>query len=844
MYEKLKSAIASHTQKHRLVFWYDDAGKHADLVKDLECPAEVIPIENNEFWIKYHVTMERPSDHFLIYAPYARPADNENWLLDLILSGFTFSTDLSETYRTELGLPTEFRSFIAERREFFGNDRDRFAPLRELVDPKEETEHSLSLKMIAVLTATTAEERRMARPFGRVLFSLVLDGFAGRRGRWEAIQQFGLAPYFRAELARYVSTLSDDIEPHGAAIALFREAWALEQGGETTATRRNARVLIHEWRDQYGAVDDYTGIVTAVESALNVKSVVSASSVPELATQYLFPTIDREIVMRLVSEVSGDTVDLERVRDVAVHRSTSYWVRNDNGHIAAMYRVLIGFVDFQRALAKMNLSPGTPSEIVDRYVTDLSVIDRLFRTTLTAYAEAGSPGTLQPLIERLEGTYTHTYLQRLAEVWDAGWRDRTRTDRFLPKILKQRSFFTAVVAPYLERGDKVIVIVSDALRYEAGTELSERIGAINRVTAECTHMTATTPTITAVGMNALLPHDTLRMVPGGAVQINGTTISGIPGRSDYLEERVAELFPGKKAGAFWARDIGELSAPAAREKLNGMDLVYLYSNGIDAAADNSKTETELPVAVAKEIDRIVVLVRKVVNQLNRTHIVVTADHGFLYQHSDPDETQLIAAETPEGGSKERRFILGAATPPDHFTTFDNGGTKIDSDVPIHFAEGLYRVRKQGSGIRYVHGGVSLQELIVPVIRVRAGRSDDLRDVGVSIMKSTKPTITTPEYTVNLFQDEAVSEKRRPVTLRGFFRASDGTVLSDTVEITFDSTNENAQNRGRTATFVFNSGAVAYNNQAIVLVLEKLVGGMPTPYTEETFHYRTFGERDF
>jgi hypothetical protein len=389
-----------------------------------------------------------------------------------------------------------------------------------------------------------------------------------------------------------------------------------------------------------------------------------------------------------------------------------------------------------------------------------------------------------------------------------------------------------------------VVIISDALRYEAGAELAEMVGTINRVSVTCEHMAATMPTVTAVGMNALLPHDTLQMVPGGAVQVDGSTISGIPGRSEHLAKYVNAHFPGKRAGAFWARDIAELSAPAAREQLNGMDLVYLYSNGIDAAADNAKTETELPAAVEKEIERLTALVKKVVNQLNRTHIVITADHGFLYQSREPDATQLIAAETPEDGSRERRYIVGGKTPPDHFSTVIDSQYGIDSAVPIHFAEGMYRIRKQGSGIRYVHGGVSLQELIVPVIRIHAGRSDDVRDVGVSIMKAASTVITTPEYTVNFFQDEAVSDKWRPATLRGFFRASDGAVLSDTAEITFDSADENAQNRGRAATFVFAPKAVAYNNQKIVLVLEKIVGGTPVPYMEETFHYRTFGERDF
>ncbi len=846
MYEKLKSAVAAHARKHRLVFWYDDAGTHTDDVGEIDCPAEVIRIENNEFWIKYHVLAERPDAHFLLYAPYPRPADSENWLLDLLLPGFVFSTDLSETYRTELGLPVEFRGFVATHSDFFGNERERFAPLREVIDPKVETEHSIALKMMGILTAASAEERRLPQPFGRVLLALVQEGFGGGTERWDAIGKYGLAGHFRDELGRFIPAPASDIEPHGAAIALFKEVWELEQGGEVTATRRNARVLIHEWRDQYGNTAEYHSIVRAVETALNVRDAVTDVATDQLATQYLFPVIDEEIATRLVGDVLSESADWDRARRIASNRSTSYWVRTEGDTVRGMYRVIIGFVDFRRALETTDLSSltdnGIAGAIVERYVKDFSRIDRLFRSTLAAWAEAGSPGSLAPVIERLEGRYTHTWLQRLSEVWDA--RRRAAGWDVLASVPRQRSFFNSAVAPYLQRGDKVVVIISDALRYEAGVELAEALGTINRVSVACDYMAATTPTVTAVGMNALLPHDTLRMVRGGAVQVDGAVISGIPGRSEYLARRVNELFPGRRAGAFRARDIAELSAPAAREQLNGMDLVYLYSNGIDAAADNAKTETELPVAVGAEIRRLTALVKKVVNQLNRTHIVITADHGFLYQHSEPDATQLIAAENPEDGSRERRYIIGGDTPVDHFTTVVDSDHGIDADVPIHFAEGMYRIRKQGSGIRYVHGGVSLQELIVPLIRIRAGRSDDVHDVGVSIMKSASPVITTPDYTVNFFQDEAVSDKRRPVTLRGFFRASDGTVLSDTAEITFDSPDENAQNRGRTATFVFAPGAVAYNNQKIVLVLQKIVGGAPIPYTEETFHYRTFGERDF
>ncbi|MDA3949482.1 MAG: hypothetical protein PF508_09655, partial [Spirochaeta sp.] len=292
--------------------------------------------------------------------------------------------------------------------------------------------------------------------FGRLLVALVLVGFSGGAERWEAIGKYELGRHFRDELARYIPVPPDDIEPHGAAIALFREVWELEQGGEVTAIRRNARVLVHEWRDQYGITEDYRRIVRAVEAALKVKDAVAGLSSEELATQYLFPTIDEEIATRLITDVTSESADWDRIRRIASTRSTSYWVREESGRLRAMYGVIIGFVDFQRAVATIDIPAGTAGgsagDFVERYVSEFSRVDRLFRTTLAAYAEAGSPGTLSPVIERLEGRYTHTWLQRLSEAWDA-YR-RAAGAEVLATVPRQRSFFNSVVASYLQRCDK------------------------------------------------------------------------------------------------------------------------------------------------------------------------------------------------------------------------------------------------------------------------------------------------------------------------------------------------------------------------------------------------------
>jgi uncharacterized protein (TIGR02687 family) len=842
MYEKIRHAVEAHLNKHRLVFWYDEGGKHRSVVDELDTPADIVQIENNEWWIKYHVLKEKPASHFLVYAPYQRPADRENWLLDLVLAGFSFSHDLSETYREELGLGPEFRTFIADHVEFLQNARERFEPLAELVDPDTETIDTLSVKMIGVVTAPDAEARRLPRPFSRSFFTLAEEALSGGSVTWEALVKYGLSDAFRREVGRYVSATTHDLNPDGAAIALLREAWHFERSGETSTQARSARVLLHEWREEYSAEGRYRAIIKAGEHALNVRAQLHDTTVDALSRLELFPAVDSELASRLVAEAAAEAADRTHIRAIASKRKESYWIRTGMPEVRAVYTFLIRHADFLEQMNRADLTASSADELVDRYTASLFRVDQLHRQCLAAYRAAGSPGTLTPIIDRIDGLYVHRFLQPLAEAWDAL---RTKDEEIVPVALRsQRRFFDSIVAPFLKRGDKLVVIVSDALRYEVGKELEERVSGMNRLSATSAAMLAVSPSVTAMGMNALLPHRKLSVRADGTVLVDDRSVAGIKGRSSFLTDVVTELFPDKRAGAFWARDINALPTTAARERINGLDIIYLYSDGIDAIGDDAKTETSLPDAVDGELALLTTVIKKFAGNLNRTHILVTADHGFIYQNSPPDDAHLIAAEAPSDGYKDRRYMTGSSGPGAHFRTFTPQQLGIDAPHPFYFADGLYRIRRQGGGIRYVHGGMSVQELVIPLVHVRVGRTDDVRPVGVAVLKAAKAVITTPEHQVVLFQEEPVSEKVQPVTLRATFAANDGTLLSDSAELTFDSPDANAQNRSRTVLLHFAPSAVRYNGTQIVLRLERLIGGAPVPYSEETYLYQTFGERDF
>ena len=131
--------------------------------------------------------------------------------------------------------------------------------------------------------------------------------------------------------------------------------------------------------------------------------------------------------------------------------------------------------------------------------------------------------------------------------------------------------------------------------------------------------------------------------------------------------------------------------------------------------------------------------------MNVSHFIVTADHGFLYQHEELTESDFLPMPTSPGALQcQRRFIVAPAIPEDpSFRRFTAAELGLSGSVEIAIPKSLQRLRLQGSGSRYVHGGASLQEIGIPVLEVKKERASDIGRVEVDIVR-TGQQITTDQ----------------------------------------------------------------------------------------------------
>ncbi len=397
-----------------------------------------------------------------------------------------------------------------------------------------------------------------------------------------------------------------------------------------------------------------------------------------------------------------------------------------------------------------------------------------------------------------------------------------------PPVIPQISFFEQYVRPFLQDNKKVAVIISDALRYEIAAELLERIEAEDRYTATLAPMLTVLPSYTQLGMAALLPHQTLTLLDDGAVQVDGQSSQGAENRAKILNRSVPN-----GAVVLRANEMLALTRQNSRILFRENQVIYVYHHQIDAVGDKRDTEERVFEAVETAMEEVIAIIKKLA-AANVTNMLLTADHGFIYQHRPLDESDFSAIEVSGGdiGVRNRRYIIGSRLQPNpgakHFTANQVG---LDGNVELLIPKSINRLRVKGAGSRYVHGGATLQEVIVPVVSINKKRQSDIDQVAIDILRSPTSVISTGQFSVAFYQTEPVSAKRQARTLRAGIYTQVGDLISDRHDLIFDFTSENPREREIKVRFVLSRKADQANEQEVFLRLEEQV--------PDTTHYQEY-----
>lgn len=149
-------------------------------------------------------------------------------------------------------------------------------------------------------------------------------------------------------------------------------------------------------------------------------------------------------------------------------------------------------------------APNGFQKIIDAYVSSACLIDNHYRVFYLNYDKLENTSEFEELRDLVENIYTNEYLGKLLPKWNEGLLEEDAMKR----IPLQRNFFSKFVR---STNVRTVVIISDAMRYEVGRQLYERMMDNPKCSATLQPMLSVLPSYTRLGMEALLPHKTLEL---------------------------------------------------------------------------------------------------------------------------------------------------------------------------------------------------------------------------------------------------------------------------------------------------------------------------------------------
>ena len=407
------------------------------------------------------------------------------------------------------------------------------------------------------------------------------------------------------------------------------------------------------------------------------------------------------------------------------------------------------------------------------------------------------------MVDWAENLYSNWFLTDANACWASAAQGEWADCGYIDGPARQDEFYWHVLPTFVGSAKTTVVIVSDALRYEVACDVAALLERERGGNVKVSSMQAVFPSITEVGMPALLPHQALELAADGSfVLADGMPTATTPQREAVL----AHVEPTARA----LRSNAYLNMAGTERKalLKDSRLVYLFHNKIDATGEKAATQDDVFDACADTVEELAALARRVCTDAPGARVVITADHGFIYTRLELNECQMLGKpdlpvlDAPVMHGKRHLVVPNEAVDKlsdearGVFVNVDMGrlGAGFEGFAPrenVHF-------RRPGGTNNYVHGGVSLQELCVPIIgfwRARSGSKDfvDTRAATLRVLSEGR-RVTNSLFSVNLIQEEPAQGKVLPCEYELVFTDASGNEVSDTVKAHANRTSVNSQER--------------------------------------------------
>lgn len=829
--------------KRRIIFWYDEDREFEDKLDGLQLDdAKVVRLTgSNTFAVKKLLCADDLSSNYLVYSPLSFQKDDDNWLINVQLYSEEFRADLISIWIDEMGLTSTpiIRKQVRNYRAFFDakKHRAKVAAIKSNIT----TAPQMHLAVMATLCGNDdIQPNNIIRAVIRAGLDIETNDiyqsfvtYGADTAFWAMVSQAtGYNEGDDSNLGRLAmhmlltaatGTLHlDDLAGLDAYISVPHQAYCYE--------------LVSDWMHGEDNRQLYE-VARYVEDGARLYQRFSKLPVEALVSTECFPCIDECILTSLMTEIRDHIIKVDVIKETVEKRRTMAWYED----VSCYYEGILQVANMQAFFLEHadGFHTVEPAKLWKEYTTDYYRMDTFYRQFHLCFQKClkvSNPlldDLFKHVTEKVEGLYSHWFIGLLGENWSDACAENLEQFGRILEVSQQVDFYRSKVKPGTNR---VYVIISDAFRYEVAASLTAQLRRETQSKVELNSCQAVFPTVTKFGMAALLPHRELTVVE----KSNGLLSVLADGQSTDAGNRDKILKLANKASVALKYDnIIGLKRAERQALVKGMEVVYIYHDKVDIASHTS--DSAVFSACDEAISDIKNLVRIIVNEFGGTNIIITADHGFLYTYSPLSEDDKVDKTTPNEQDVEidRRYLITRkGAKPEYLlhVKFLDGQSDFDAFAPRENV----RIKKKGGGLNFVHGGISLQEMVVPIVEYQHLRTAtkayqrnrdkiDTKPVTLNLLSAGRK-ISNMIFSLSFYQREPVGDNREQATYLIYFTDSNGKQISDTCKIIADKTSENGQDR--TFRCSFNLRSQKYSSQESYYLVIADESGLQMPVREE------------
>jgi len=472
--------------------------------------------------------------------------------------------------------------------------------------------------------------------------------------------------------------------------------------------------LARTWRNSRDVRDSYVSVADRVERELALGQL--ELPVEPLKENETFLCVERALLAHVENELlKAATPSLLQLAEYRLSRFWSDVIPAIQARWALISSAAETLLEAERVGKAMKAAPTTVPALIKAYTDDdepWCLLDTHHRHMESRkynfeFAASDDHDGLEKVIIKAEQRYTEVGSE-LAKHFVTYFQ---KAKHPIKGLLRQREVFERRVKPHLGEG-KVAYVWVDALRFEMARELCRLLK--DDFTLAIQPAIGTMPTITEIGMAALLPkaHDSAKVVTVGggklALEIDGEIIKD-------RKDRVAFLKKHAGVSVFDAKLDDLLPKPTKRVKdgIQNAQLILITSQEIDELGEGDN------LAQARlQIDGVLSHLRRGVRVLadhGVKTIVMVADHGHLFADEIGEDMKIEAPGGKVEDLHRRVWVgVGGTSEPSYLrTSLSSLGVDSDFDIATPWTFAVFK--SKGGGRAFFHGGLSPQELIVPVV---------------------------------------------------------------------------------------------------------------------------------